>query len=138
MENLELKTTKKARGSFSPDVRLDTLSGQCQISGRSLMSNPQKFYQPIFDWVKKYISKNKSSLQWDIRVDYFNSSSKKAFILLFKQLNQFRRNGGNLEVNWYYISEDTDFREEIEDICLVSELEINILSKDLSFFIANT
>jgi len=131
MNNLEIKAAKGVRGFLSPDISLNPLSGECTLSGRSLMSNPRLFYNPVFDWLDEYEHSNSIELNWHIHITYFNSSSKKMLVVLFKRLYELQQKSNRqIKMNWYCLEEDTDLMEEVEEISKESRLEIHILSKE--------
>jgi hypothetical protein len=58
-----------------------------------------------------------------MEIIYFNSSSSKLFFDFFDILDEARKNGCTIEVNWYYDKENEssleageDFKEDFEDL----------------------
>ncbi|HAS44305.1 MAG TPA: hypothetical protein DCS93_27755 [Microscillaceae bacterium] len=131
MNYLETKATKGVRGFLSPNISLNPSSGECTLSGRSLMSNPRLFYTPVFDWLDEYENSNSTELNWHIHITYFNSSSKKIFITLFKRLYELQQKSRQqIKVNWYCLEEDTDLKDEVEEMSKESGFKIHILPKE--------
>lgn len=131
MNHLEIKATKGVRGFLSPDISLKPSSGECELSGRSLMSNPRIFYAPVFEWIEAYEESKVSEilmLRWHIRIAYFSSSSKKIFIMLFKRLYELPQ---QVELYWYCLREDTDLVEELEEMSKESGLEIHLVFEEI-------
>ena len=66
-----------------------------------------------------------------IRVDlsfmYFNTSSSKCLFDLFKTLKQLKKNGKDVEINWYYEEDDDDMMETGEDFADLLGLDFNFV-----------
>lgn len=131
MNDLAINTQNRIGTSsfLAPTILLNAASGNCKISGKSLVSNPLDFYRPVFEWLESYINTIGGNLSWDFHLDYFNSSSKKMLIALFKKLKNYQEQGGNLQVNWHCFISDLELIEDLEDISFISNLEINVLYK---------
>lgn len=131
LSHLEITAAEGIQGFFSPNVSLNPLSGECTLSGRSLMSNPRTFYAPVFEWVEAY-ERGKASetlmLRWHIRITYFSAHSKRVFMALFKRLNELQQ---QVELYWYCLREDTDLVEELEEMSKESGLEIHLVFEEI-------
>ncbi|HAS45148.1 MAG TPA: hypothetical protein DCS93_31990 [Microscillaceae bacterium] len=124
METLEFNNP---RADASPQVLLNALSGNCSISGNSYLEDAKRFYQPILDWINKYTYEQRGALTWDIKLNYFNSSSKKSLAILLKKLYKYQLQGGVVEVNWYCPLDDDELVEEIDHLMDISRVKINVL-----------
>lgn len=124
---MEILEFNNPRADSSPRVLLNALSGNCSISGNSYVEDTKRFYQPILDWINQYTCERQGALTWDIKLDYFNSSSKKLLTILFKKLHKYQAQGGKVVVNWHCPMDDEELFEEIDQIMDVSRLKINIL-----------
>ncbi len=119
MEPLLLEQSKS-----TPFVLLDPLTGVCVITGECYPENAGKFFGPIFVWLKEYLSSDSNpGLQLDIHMNYFNSSSSKAFMNLFELLEESTSAGRRVCVNWKFDSENEpileageEFREELSSV----------------------
>jgi hypothetical protein len=100
----------------TPIVNLNPETGVLELKGRSIPENSIEFYKPIFDWIDSYHSNPKPATQVNIVLEYFNTSSSKCILDLFKKLENLN-NGGKTKVtiNWHYEEDDEDMLEAGED-----------------------
>lgn len=108
MENLTLDGTPK-----TPTVSFNKDNGVLEIKGRSIPENSIEFYKPLLDWIGDYGSSAKSETQINIKLEYFNTSSSKCILDVFKKLETL--NGTQMTINWYYEEDDEDMLEAGED-----------------------
>jgi len=108
-----------------PTVDFDSTKGTCEISGESFLEETSKFYSPLLEWIKEYAGKN-SSLCFDFKLTYFNTSSSKWIMNILLVLKKFEENGGKLTVNWYYFADDPEMKDDIEDYVMDSGLKVNM------------
>lgn len=106
-----------------PFVDLDNTSGRMLFKGRSIVSNPVEFYAPIMDWFEEYMKNPCSPTIIRMEMDYFNSSSFKALVDLFKLIKPLEEKG--LEVTWSAY-EDDDIVDEANKIREITKVEINM------------
>ena len=123
MQNYILAKTTK-----SPKVIMDAEKGRIEFKGSSIMENSRAYYDPIFKWVAEYVKEPKDT-QVHIDLDYFNSSSAKAFLTLFKTLIQVKESGCNLHIEWCYTKDDDDMIESGKNYASVIEAEFDFIEK---------
>ena len=109
MENLLLKKTDK-----TPSIEFHT-DGELKIEGRSIPENSIEFYQKAFVWITEYRYSRPSKLNLHVNLEYFNSSSGKLLLSLFKQLELIRSEGVDAKIHWYYNENDEDMNEAGQD-----------------------
>lgn len=124
MENLLIEKTKS-----TPEINFNIASGLLQIKGESFPENVVKFYTPVIDWIKNYISTETKEIILEFEIVYFNSSTSKVFMTIFDLLDQEVGNGKNIKVKWICNSENEtaiecgeEFKEDIE--LLPFEIEV--------------
>ena len=123
MKNLILAKTPK-----SPKVLMDAENGLIEFKGSSIMENSRAFYEPLFKWLNEYAMMPKDTLvHFDL--DYFNSSSAKAFLTVFKSLAIIKEAGCELKVEWLYSREDDDMKECGENYASVIKANFQIIEK---------
>lgn len=110
MENLKLEGSAK-----TPTVTFDGASGTLELKGRSIPENSVEFYKPLNDWIDAYGTSPKAITTVDIKLEYFNTSSSKCILDLFKQLEGLNGKGTEVKVNWYFEEDDEDMEEAGED-----------------------
>ncbi len=99
----------------TPYVRLDGEKGIIEIKGRSIPENSIEFYKPLIDWLEEYGSNVDSDTAVNVQLEYFNTSSSKCILDIFKKLESIYKKGQKVEVNWYYEEDDEDMFEAGED-----------------------
>ena len=106
----------------SPDVQFDAASGVLCIGGQSYPENAFKFYEPVLEWVDRYLAESdpQALTVLELQLPYINTSSAKCLMQLFDRLEDAFEGGRRLEVRWYYSEEHErelecaeDFREDL-------------------------
>jgi hypothetical protein len=88
----------------------------------SIPENPQKFYEPIFEWLNAFVQSNPKVIKLTFLMDYMNTSSTNIITKVLKSLSDFKSKGIALEVIWCYDEED--------------EEDMNVMGQDLSMLSA--
>lgn len=110
MENLHLEGSAK-----TPSVKFDGNSGVLELKGRSIPENSVEFYKPLNDWIDTYGQAPSNNTTVDIKLEYFNTSSSKCILDMFKKLESINGKGTDVAVNWYFEEDDEDMEEAGED-----------------------
>lgn len=110
MESLFIEGTSK-----TPNVKFDANEGLMEIKGRSIPENSIEFYKPMVDWLDKYAKTPKSLTKVNIQLEYFNTSSSKCILDVFKKLEAIHKANNQVQINWYYEEDDEDMLEAGED-----------------------
>lgn len=95
----------------TPGIIFQAEKGYLLIEGRSIPENPGDFYEPLIDWIKKYIKENVETLLIDFKLEYINSGSSKYILSLFKTMDNYCKEGGKCQVNWHYEEDDEAVQE---------------------------
>ena len=125
MENLAIQGSTGEY--FIPTVSFDVSTGKCVLSGESYLEDSVAFYEPLINWLERYMQEVQGPLEFDFKLTYFNTSSSKRIIDIFRVLKEYELKGNTVIVNWYYEDDDTDILEEIEDFMIISRLSINVI-----------
>lgn len=107
MENIQLQESPK-----TPSVHFSSENGTLELKGRSIPENSLEFYKPLIDWVDAYAKEAKPETNVHIQLEYFNTSSSKCLLDLFKRLENL---SGKVTINWYFEHDDEDMLEAGED-----------------------
>lgn len=99
----------------TPSVRFDALQGIIDIKGRSIPENSIEFYKPLVDWLEQYSAEPAPKTNVNIHLEYFNTSSSKCILDVFKKLEAIHKAKNDVVVNWYYEEDDEDMLEAGED-----------------------
>ena len=111
MDNINIEGTPK-----TPDIKLDQAAGLIEISGRSIPENSIEFYKPIMDWLNEYGDNAQSETTVNIVLEYFNTSSSKCILDVFKKIEGIHKGGkSTMVINWHYEEDDEDMLEAGED-----------------------
>ena len=110
MESLFIEGTAK-----TPTVRFDGDQGIVEIKGRSIPENSIEFYKPLVDWLEKYAKTPKNQTKVNIQLEYFNTSSSKCILDVFKKLETIHKSNNEVAINWFYEEDDEDMLEAGED-----------------------
>jgi hypothetical protein len=110
MEAIIIEGTPK-----TPSVNFDSANGILQLKGRSIPENSIEFYKPLVEWLDEYAAKPHSKTAVNIQLEYFNTSSSKCLLDLFKKLEGMHKSGNDITIKWYYEEDDEDMLEAGED-----------------------
>lgn len=110
MEKYSIDGTPK-----TPTISFDLGSGVLEIKGRSIPENSIEFYKPLVDALDKYAGSPKSATNVNIQLEYFNTSSSKCILDVFKKLENINKGGSAVVINWHYEEDDEDMLEAGED-----------------------
>lgn len=84
-------------------------TGEMQLTGKSFPENTAEFYEPLIEWVKKLGKSAPPRINMTVRLDYFNTSSSKLVLLLFKHLEDIHLEGkSKIKIIWLYNRNDED------------------------------
>ncbi|WP_338814886.1 DUF1987 domain-containing protein [Bernardetia sp. Wsw4-3y2] len=125
-KNLVVESKKDAY--FVPHINFDADAQHCLIEGESYLEDAFEFYDNLMNWFKEYFKTNQKVVL-DCKLSYFNTSSSRALLDLFRLLKEFQDEGKQITINWYYPEEDhDDMRVEGEDFMDESDIHLNIIS----------
>jgi hypothetical protein len=60
----------------------------------------------------------------DVKLEYFNTSSSKCLVEIFRKLEQLQDSGKNVLINWFYEEDDEDMQESGEDFQEIIDIKI--------------
>ena len=110
MEPIIIEGTPK-----TPSIKFDTKDGVFEIKGRSIPENSVEFYKPLNEWLDQYMQTPLDKTVVNIRLEYFNTSSSKCILDVFKRLEAIHRSKHDVVINWFYEEDDEDMLEAGED-----------------------
>ena len=113
----------------TPLINFDASSGNFDLKGKSIPENSVLFYKPLFEWLDNYVQNPNAKTTLNIQLDYFNTSSSKCIVDLFKKLEQIAKNAkGEAVINWLYDDQDDDMLEAGEDYKSIIKIPFNLVS----------
>ncbi len=110
MDTIIIESTSK-----TPAVNFNANTGVLEIKGRSIPENSIEFYRSLIEWIEKYGVSPQSKTVVNIQLEYFNTSSSKCILDVFKRLEVIVNNGHDVIINWHYEEDDEDMLEAGED-----------------------
>ncbi len=123
MEKLTIKGNKK-----TPSVTLDPENRKLHFEGRSIPEDTVKFYEPILEWLKKYISQQRSEqTNLHVNLEYFNTSTSRYLFGIFKTLEKYHVSGNPVTIHWYYEKDDYEMLESGEDYASILKVPFKMV-----------
>lgn len=125
MENLIIKGEAK-----TPTIDFNYGKGELVISGRSIPENSIEFYKPIIEWLELLKVSEKDKIVLDIKLEYFNTSSSKCILDVFKKLEEIRGVGKDASIRWFFESDDEDMEEAGQDFSAIIKVPLELITVD--------
>jgi hypothetical protein len=127
MSELLIKSTRT-----TPEVSFQPNTGVLSIEGRSSPENAPNFYLQITKSLEQLSEYDTPKLTANFMLEYFNTSSSRCFLDLFRQIERISKQSKEVEVNWYFEEDDDDIREQGEDFAEFVAIPFNI--REVEFF----
>ncbi len=118
----------------TPYVDFDPHSGQLVIKGASVAENPEEFFEPLYDWLEKYLKQPQDKTVARFFFYFFNTSSAMRILEILKKLKRLYNMGKDVKIKWYMFEDDEDMREAGEDYQVILEIPfdfIEVSTKDV-------
>lgn len=111
MEDIIIPPSKR-----TPEINFDFANGLLGIEGEAYPENALTFFAPVLTSLRMYLqTKPDHDVVMDIRMEYFNSSSTKALMNIFKIMDEAVEAGTRAVVRWHYKKGDDIMQEFGED-----------------------
>lgn len=110
MENLFIE-----RAKATPRIAFDAAAGVLEMEGDSYPENAMHFYQPVLEWLARFLNESSIPITFNFRLDYFNTSSSKCIITILEMFENAVKAGRMVTMNWYYYEDDDDMKEHGEE-----------------------
>ncbi len=113
---------------YIPEVDFNAETGVLNISGESYHEYTLEFFEPIFEWLKRFTAEGGKKIELNFRMSYFNTSSSRRFLEIMNLLEDYHYSkGGEVVINWHYEKNDLDMLESGEEYAEDVRLEFNLL-----------
>ena len=119
MENLKHEGSSK-----TPEVDFNS-SGELLLKGRSIPENSIEFYKPLIEWLETYAESPSSTTVLSVQLEYFNTSSSKCILDVFKKLEAVSES--EISIKWHYEEDDEDMLEAGEDYDAIIDLPFEMI-----------
>jgi hypothetical protein len=100
----------------TPQIDLNHLTGDLIFSGKSIPENAAKIYEPVLNWVSKYILNARPVTNIRLNLEYYNTSTSIWLTKILKELIKIKDPDYSLIVHLYLPVEDFDELNDFDDI----------------------
>ena len=114
----------------TPSINFDGNVGSFLIEGRSIPENSLDFYKPIMEWLDSYVGEPQETTTVNIKLEYFNTSSSKCLLDVFKKLETIFKRGKRVNINWHYEIDDEDMLEAGEDYQSIVKIPFEMIEDE--------
>ncbi len=115
----------------TPMVVASWKKGTIDFSGIANPDDVFLIFKPLYKWLDLHFASNKKQLTLNFQLEYINNSFSLAILDLFRQLNTKFEEGINIEVNWFYNSNDDEMFEEGEDYGEIAKFPFKLIGFSL-------
>jgi len=121
----------KSQDNKTPQLVLNKEKGLIEMRGSSIMEDATAFYDPIMKWLYEYVDHPKDTLV-NVDLEYFNTSSAKVLLIIFKTLSNIQKSGCKVNVNWHYEEDDEEIFESGNSFSAMSKIKFNFIKKPVN------
>lgn len=119
----------------SPRIVLDPVNNQFEFSGESRPENVRDFYMPVLQWLEDFIAEESNGNDQPDRevhfdFEYFNSTSAKYILDVFKAFYRLHSGGSGIVVKWHYDEDDEDMLEVGQEMSRMSKLPFEYIQTE--------
>lgn len=122
MRNLIIEPTDK-----TPKIVFDVEKKLYVVEGRSIPEDSAGFYKKVYNWLDQYGGQIKEPMTIEMRLEYFNTSSSKCLLDMFRRLEKLHQANDAVNVIWYVEEEDDDMLEAGEDYGKLVKLPFKVV-----------
>ena len=119
--------------SNTPLIQLDKDQNLFVFQGKSFPENTADFYEPVINWLAEYGQSPNSETLVEMQFDYFNTSSAKMILEIFKKVKEVKDAGSKVLVRWKYLSMDEEMQEVGEEYEYMVDVPFEYVELDDDF-----
>lgn len=112
----------------TPSIVLNPIESVYMISGRSLPEDSAEFYRPVIKWLEDFKTSSYTSIDFVVKLDYFNTSSSKMILDILQKLKHVRLAGKDTKVLWYFQEDDEDMQESGQEFAELVDVHFEFIS----------
>jgi hypothetical protein len=104
----------------TPEITADWASGRLILRGDSYPENSFEFFQPVIDWVERFLTEAGRPLNVDLFLLYLNTSSIRALMDILDLLEEAHQSAKPVSLTWHYDRENeriAELAEEFKEDC---------------------
>ena len=118
------------KGTYrTPSIYINIDEGLFELKGRSVLENHADFFKIFFEKLNEYLQKPKEKTIFNFSFDYMDSRTSIIIGTILNKIKDASSKDLKFEINWEYIEEDVDMKENIEDYQHAINIPINIKTK---------
>ena len=122
---LEIKgAIKTPKIIYSPD------ENYFEISGKSIPEDHNTFFKPVLDWLDDFTANPPEKTKFDVNLEYFNTSSSKILLRIFKMLEKVQLKNKQIEVSWHFEEDDLDMKECGQDFSAMVNIPFTLIEEE--------
>jgi hypothetical protein len=126
IEKFEIQATPTTLG-----IILDPVSHQLYFKGISYPTNPITFFQPILEWVERYLLESESApVTINLQMSYFNTSSSAYLFRIMELFDASNKKHENVKVLWHYEDEEDDVLDSWKSLIYDLDLSFELIKID--------
>jgi hypothetical protein len=98
----------------TPEIVFDPGNRQFYLRGNSYPENSVKFYGPVLEWLSRFVQNHvptSESLTLEVHLEYFNTSTAKVLLDLFRYFEALQEKGQPVQIRWLHLAEDTEMED---------------------------
>jgi SiaC family regulatory phosphoprotein len=115
-------------GSKTPFISMKHDTGIIELKGKSIPENSVEFYQPVFKWLDEYTLSPNGKTAVTIHLEYFNTSSSKCLLDIFRKLEKLHGANNGVSILWLFEEDDEDMQEAGDDYQSIVKIPFTIQS----------
>lgn len=119
------------RTDSTPEINLDTESGNYSIMGFSYPHDTRNFYKPVWDWFDDLELDSGKEFKLEIGLAHISSNSLIAINQILTSVRELKDSGVKTKVIWSYDEEDEDCLEVGVELSGVSGLSFDFIAEDM-------
>ncbi len=100
--------------SKTPSIKADS-SGIIELKGISVPEDGIQFFLPLKNWIDTYAESPAFKTICKVNLEYFNTSSAKVLLNIFRLLEKIKKAGHDVVVIWTYEENDEEIEEAGQD-----------------------
>lgn len=112
----------------TPAITLDPKASTLEIKGRCIPENTIEFFDQILRAIDEFSKSKPKKFDITIQLEYFNTSSSKCLLDLFKNTEGMLKDGTQVQIIWVYDQDDDEWLEVGKDYESMTEVPFNYVS----------
>jgi glutamine cyclotransferase len=110
-----------------PGINFDPQRNKFLIFGKSFPEEAKKFYEPVILWLEDYTKNPNKETNFEIRLDYYNSSTSTVLLEIFQLLNRLYTKGQDVKISWHYLEIDDDMLDAGKEYSEMTEVPFKFI-----------